>query len=355
MPTGWELTLRGHLLVALASLASCGAWMTGDTYAALAAALLISPLLVDLLWRAGGLPPLDVELRERRTQAGSLFQEVVTLRNASTRRAAFDLYVMEPRTGTRAGAAHLEALGPGQTTTVTLPGRVWRRGRFAERVLVYESCHPLGLVRNHAEITCDSELISEPARVAVPADLVQAVDDHATDPAPLRPRGAQEFYALREYRYGEDARGVHALRSAAAATLVRRVTRGQHERDACLVLDLRCPPGHGARRGNRRFEWSLSAAATLIDELPARGTSLTCFVLGTKWHRRVLTTPQACDDQLTCLAGARPTVHASLDPALLDTIRAHGTCLWIPAGGFPARDERDTIGDVRLITPEGQR
>lgn len=350
----WEFTLRGRMLTTLASLALCGAWITGDAHACLAAALLISPIVVDRLWKGRGLPPLQATLSARRTEVGSLFLETFRLRNAGPTRAIQELRVYEPKIGTRAGGAYIDALGPGRSVQLRLPCRCLRRGRLTERTLRCETSYPLGILRNHAEITCQVELIAEPARIALPPHLQQSEEDSFSDPSARSLQGSQEFYALREYRLGEDARGVHALRSASAGTLICRVTRGQQEQRPCLVLDLRRPPGYSTRRTGPRFEWSLSAAATLIDQLSRSGSQLTFFVLGAPAQLFEVSTLTEAEDLLAFLAEARPRPHNTIDAELMERIASHQSCYWIPAGGFAARRERADMRRTVLVTREPQ-
>ncbi len=352
--TRWELTLRGRMLALLASLASLGAWMTGDPNACLGAALLLAPLLVDALWRIGGLPQLEVSVAPRRTQAGALFEERVHIYNRSPRRAVRDLFLSEPATRTRAGAAHLELLGAGESATAHLPARCLRRGRYARREWECETCYPLGLVRNWAVLQCDAEVISEPARVDLATHWLPSQIEASGVPAQRR-LGSQDFYALREYRVGEDARSVHALRSAASATLVARDMRGEVDRDTCVVIDLRRPPGYAATPRNRQLEWSLGAAATLIDQLPQRGYELTVFLVDDSVAQTSCRAPLATEELLTALASASTVVHHSLHEEHIETLRSFGTCLWVAGGGFAARDDRAAVGNVRLIQRRRQR
>ncbi len=345
----WELTLQGRMVATLAALALCGAWMTGDSHACLAAALLTAPLLVDLLWRGGGLPPLQVAVAERRTQAGSVFLETIHVRNAGSRRAVRDLRIAEPRTSTRAGSGYLENLPPGSSATIRLPARCLRRGRHELRLFRCETSYPLGLLRNRTEIHYATDLTVEPARTSLNTSLLRSTEER-TESAQQSPRGNEEFFALREYRYGEDARQVHALRSASASVLVRKVMRGLQPRHPCLVLDLRRPPGRGAAQTGRLFEWSLSAAATLLDHLQRDGSDLVCFVLGKQCQTFRISSHEDAETLLGFLADARPSLHITLQQDVLEEIREHDSCLWIPAGGFEATQERGSLSAVTVVS-----
>jgi len=345
----WELTMRGRMLAILASLALCGAWITGDRHACLAAAVLLSPLLIDRVWKGRGVPELRVNLAPRRTQSGQPFLETLHLHNPS-RRSADGLRIAEQRVGARSGVGYVESLAPGDTVALSIPSRTLRRGVFGERMFVCETTHPLGILSARRRLVSSAELVSEPARISLPRHLVHSADASHAEPAPHSPDRAGEFHALRDYRYGEDLRTVHALRSAATGSLIAVDTRSQDRQHPCLVLDLRRPPAHGARRSGARFEWSLSAAATLIDEITRAGGSLVCLVLADK-PRVFEIDDGVTDDLMTCLAMVRPRRHCMLDPTTLGRIEALRNCYWVPAGGYSNPDERRRLRDVVLITP----
>ncbi|MEM7199551.1 MAG: DUF58 domain-containing protein [Planctomycetota bacterium] len=348
MKATWELTARGRTLAMLACLATCGAVAAGGPDAALAAALLLAPLLVDVLWRQGRLP-LAIELHDRRTVAGSPFVERLYLHNESRHRTLRDLRIAEPRTAGRSRAVFVERLAPGQRAIVPLPARMRRRGRLLQRVIFVETCYPLGLVRNRAAVPCRAELIVEPARAAVPLTALPAAAEMAAATAFTRSRGDGEFYALREYRVGDDAREVHALRSATQATLVRQVRRGADERDFCIVLDLRRPPGPVDATGGRYFEWALGVAARLIDTLPNGDAAVSFLLLEQPPRLCAPLTAAGATELLLHLATARPAPPLPLPDTVLDRLRQHASCLWIAAGGHPAHDERAALQRVVLL------
>lgn len=350
MQRRFELTLLGRLLMILTWLTFLASWMTDNEAARIAAALLATPLLVDALWKGGRLPPLEVGVAPRRTQAGSRFLEHLVLRNRSRRRACHDLLLAEPYTATLSGGAFLETVAPLAEVQLSLPVRLRRRGVRTMRTFTVESCFPLGVLRNAAVVTCPAELVIEPARVELPAHVLESLDRLAAFDTNDHRHGHAEFYALREYTSGEDARAVHALKSAAAGTLVRRVHRGQEVRDGCLILDLRRPAGRSARAGGPMFEWSLGAAATIVDRSIARRGRLLCLVLGTVERSWNLQTESDAEAFLTFLAQARPSPHVAAGAAQLAAAHGFQACYWIPAGGYRATDERAALGDTVLVT-----
>lgn len=349
--SSWELTPRGRMLAGLSALAVCGAWVTGDRHATLAASLLLAPILVDRLWKGWGLPHLQVLVGERRTWAGSPFLETIRLINPSRRRTVRDVYLVEDRIGTRGQGAYVEALTPGATARVQLPSRCRRRGLYTKRTFRCETSFPLGILTQRIDILCVVPLVAEPSRARLPAHVLHSIEAGTEDSA-VEDRGGGEFWSLRDYRYGDDFRGVHALRSAATGTLVSVVSRGRDEDLPCVVLDLRRPPARPAHNSDTQFEWSLSAAATLTDHFGGAGRAFTCMVLAAQHQTFEVAAPADAEDLLDFLTQARPSRHTLVDPATLEKLASFDRCIWIPAGGHPARDERAALRAVDLLSPD---
>ena len=340
----------GRLMVILASLTFLASWMTDNQAARIAAAILVAPLLVDLLWKGGRMPQLEFVVGPRRTEAGARFLEQVAVRNTGARRVCFDLVLAENYTATLAGGAYIEHLPPGVTAQVTLPARCRRRGRRAERVFFLETTYPLGVIRSSATVSVASELVSEPARVPLPASVVRALERLAAEDRSSRSPGPTDFYALREYASGDDARLVHAGKSAAVGALVRKVNRGQEVHESALVLDLRRPPARSAQRVGPLFEWSLGATAAIVDDVVSRNGRLLCCVFGRSERTWTIDEPRDAAEFLAFLAQARPSRHAPASADVLDRVRDFRVCYWVPAGGHAAADERADLEDAILVT-----
>lgn len=350
MNTNLEVTYGGRVLLLLGVLATFAAWIHKGDSVRLASAILLAPILVDLLWGGFRLPPMRLIMRRRRTESGAPFVETFTLKNLSPRRAIVDLHVREPRTDTYAGGLFIHHLDPEQSEGLQVPARTRTRGRTYVRSVVAVSSYPLGLIRRSAVLRAESELVSEPSRIPLPGHVLNALERDNSEETTLISTGEDEFHSLRDYVVGEDARLVHAMRSAATGTLVRRVLYNQQQREACLILDMRRPPGRSARLGSRRLEWSLGATATIIDAMDLESMTLTCLVIGHTDERWVLNTPERSEDFLAYLAEARPVVHRPLSPDFLANVKGFETCLWVPAGGFKASVDRASIDEPVLVT-----
>lgn len=344
----FELTPRGHVLAWLCAGSAMAAWVSGDENARLAAALLLAPLLVDFLLKPRGLSLVSARMAPRRTAVGAPFVETVHLHNQGTR-SLRECLLHELKT-MRDNRTLVDQLPPGAAQRVELHCKSTSRSHQLERVLLLQSSWPLGFFAARASLVVASELVTEPARVTLRAEVVQAVADR--DPAP-RDRSqlpGAEFHSLRDHLPEEDARGVHALRSAMLGTLVRRVTYGRLPREVGLVLDLRRPPGRRLERGGRRFEWSLGAAATLVETLLARDARIRVLVFASRTVRHHVAGPAQLRDLLTFLAEAVVGPHRPLELGVLDELRQHEHCFWIPAGGYLTRDEAVGLtGPVTVI------
>lgn len=337
-----ELTLRGRVLAWLAALAASAAWLGEDDNARIAAAMLAAPLLVDFLAKQRRMHQTAVRIAPRRTIAGAPFTEQLTLEHRG-RWPLRECLLGEPRTMRTEPPQLIPVLRPGVPQRVTYRARSHTRSHVLERVLVLTSSWPLGLFRARAVIAVAADLVTEPARVRLSAELLAAVAEREAAPRDRSALPGPEFHSLREHQAEEDARGVHALRSAALATLVRRVTRGRMPRTVGVVLDLRRPPGRRLDGGKRRFEWSLGACATLVTALRARGAEIDVVVIDTEPTRTLVQSPAREIALLTLLAEATSTRHHPLPAGLLDNLRGYEHCYWIPAGSYLATADHATL------------
>lgn len=344
-----ELTLRGRVLAGLCAVAAGAAWLGEDPNARIAAAMLAAPLLIDLLAKPRRLHETEVRVGPRRTAAGAPFTEHLTIVNTG-RSPVRECLLLEPRTMRLDPPTLIATLPPGVPQRVSARGRSLQRSHVLERVFVLVTAWPLGLFRVRAVIAITADLVTEPARVQLTANVENAIAEQQAAPRDRTRLPGPEFHSLREHQPGEDARAVHALRSASLGTLVQRVTRGRTPRTVGMVLDLRRPPGRQLGLGNRRFEWSLGAAATLIHLLRSRAAEVDVLVLDSEPSRILVRGPGQESDFLMLLAEASPTPHLPVDPATFEHLRRLEHCYWIPAGAFLATREHEAIaGTVHII------
>lgn len=347
-----ELTPRGKVVLWLAGLAAGAAWIGGDENARLAAAMLAAPLLIDFVAKQRRLHFTSVRVSARRTVAGATFMETVTVEHRG-RRTMRGCQMHEPRSMKGEAPVLLPTLQPFEPQSVQVRQRSTVRSHVLERVFLIESQWPLGMLTTRSVISSESDLVTEPMRAPLRADIIEASAqaelssvDRSTLPGP-------EFQALREYLPEEDARGVHALRSASLGTLVRRVVRGGQPQTVGVVLDLRRQPKQPKGRGLRRFEWSLGACATIVEAMRARNSIVRVMLIDTEPEQLEVRSPGQLISLLTLLSEASLSVHHNLQPDLLADLETLQHCYWIPAGGYTRAPEiRTLIGDVTMIQEE---
>lgn len=350
--TSTELTMRGRVVAWLAALAAGASWLGGDANARLAAAMLVAPLVVDFVGKQRRLHATELRVGTRRTAAGAAFTESVTVVHRGPRPLR-ECLLTETRTMRNEAPVLLPTLRPDTPTRIEVRQRSLQRSHVLERVFLLVSHWPLGMFRTRSVVRVAADLITEPARVALQADLVRAIADTEAAPRDQSHLPGPEFHSLREHQPGEDARTVHALRSAALGTLVRRVTQGRMPRTVGMVLDLRRPPGRALNQGMRRFEWSLGACATLLHLLRRRGAEVRVLVLAGEPADILVQGPAREDELLTLLAEASPSPHRPLPEELFVAIQRLEHCFWIPAGAYLASPEFAAMpGKVTLVGGE---
>lgn len=344
-----ELTLRGRILAWLAALAAGAAWLGDDPNARVAAALLGAPLVLDFLCKQRRLHETEVRVAPRRCVAGAPFAESVVVVHHG-RVPLRECLLLEPRTMRTEPPVLLPAL-PGEVPVrVELRQRSLQRSHVLERAFVLMSQWPLGLLRTRAVVRVASDMITEPARVPLRADLVRAVASSEHVPLDRSQLPGPEFHSLREHLPDEDARAVHALRSASLGTLVRRVTQGRLPQRVGIVLDLRRPPRRALNQGLRRFEWSLGACAALLQLLRRQGASARVLVLAEEAADLLVRGPAQEVELLTLLAEASPSPHRAVAAESFDALRGLEHCYWIPAGAYLAAPEFAAMpGEVTMV------
>lgn len=348
--TELELTLRGRVVAGLALLAGAAGWLAEDPHAQLAAALLLAPLLLDLLAKPRWLHRVQLHLPPRRTVAGAPFVERLAVRTPPGWFGGRDLLLFEPRTMKNRGPCFVGHLAAGAHAELPIEGRSERRGHLLERVFALTTAWPFGLWRARAVVTIAAELVTEPRRVALRRELLPSFAALRSGATERRRGQGQEFHALREHHLGDDARAVHALRSAALGVLVQRVRTGCEPQRAGLVLDLRRPPGRPLAGGQRRLEWSLGATATLVEHCRQHGAEVAVLVLDAQSEWFVVRSPQDLAALLVALAEAALVPHRPLGPEPFAALRQFAACWWVPAGSYLAAAEYAPLaGIVQLV------
>ncbi|MFM1871791.1 MAG: hypothetical protein RL398_1213 [Planctomycetota bacterium] len=349
-----ELTHRGRVLGLIAAVAAAAAWLAEDADARLAAALLAAPLLVDFVLKQRGLHLVEIAVAKRFTTAGAPYSERLELTSRS-QRPLRECLLFEPRTMRVEAPVLVPRLAPGEPLRIVLRQRSSLRSHTLERVFALTSTWPLGLLRTRAAVVVRAELVTAPAPVPLHAEVERALHDQESQRRSPRRHEGEEFHSLREHQPDEDARRVHALRSAAAGTLVRRVLRGSLPRTAGIVLDLRRPPGRRLDQGVRRFEWSLGSCVSLVRLLRDHDVEVAVAVLDAEPTALRVRTTGELQDLLTLLAEASPTQHRPASDEAFALLKDAEHRFWIPAGSYYAAPEFAAMsGRITLVGGEDE-
>jgi hypothetical protein len=329
------LTPRGRVLLGLALTSQLSGWLVGDPHVQLAAAMLTAPLLVDLLLKPRSLARVALVATVRRAIAGSPFRETLVL-TSNAPRALREVAVAQPNRG---HGGFIDVLRPEVPVRIEIPALFRERGVLATREIELSTSWPFGLVRARALLLVAQPLVVEPARTAIEPGALAAATHPGAETDGMRPFHGDEFAGLRELQLGEDARGVHALRSAAMGQLVRTIRRGQRPQQLALVVDLRLPPGGTPRTHSRRWEHGLSLAASVLDRLRQQGAAIHVTVLGEREQSLDVESTTTLWQALDVLASAQPTTHRSLESATVLALRAYSPCWWTTSDPTGVRRE----------------
>jgi uncharacterized protein (DUF58 family) len=198
--------------------------------------------------------------------------------------------VLEPGGMTFGGVARVrdqlpEALGEARWYGFAAGLGVWRqtvrydvtprwRGRHLLGPVERSTADGLGLARSQRTLAGSSELLVTP-RVEPLANLRGASGvGLATDtPLPRAGLGSADDVLIREYRQGDDVRRIHWRSTARTGELMVRREERSWDPSATVVIDNRSA-GYSTRRHDERFEWAVSAAASIAVHLLGDGFEL---------------------------------------------------------------------------------
>jgi uncharacterized protein (DUF58 family) len=229
----------------------------------------------------------------RRVAAGEIYAGQaaavrVELTNVDPRVDVFSVSVEDDdRTTTDDACAPVFAVRIGAGRTVEIPATVTlsQRGRHAMPAAVVATRFPFGLFVKRRELPRGAPLLVYPRLVPAPAPMA---DDPRTDlgDAPRRRARAGEFFALREYRDGDDLRRIHW---PAVARLGRPVVREyEADGDRQMMLELR-----RGTTGEPGFEAEIEHCASVAVAALGRDA----LAVGLRYAGEVLVTPGSGDEQ----------------------------------------------------------
>jgi len=162
---------------------------------------------------------------------------------------------------------HVAADGEYLSRTETIPSR---RGRVRLETFRVSTRFPFGLVAASRDFHQEGSLLVWPARGSLIGSLLHKGEAETASPAPsVRAGGQDEFYGLREYRLGDNARWIHWRRSAGRSEPVIREMSRPRPRTLWVVIDTHLPDRSPGAVGLR--ERAIRFAGTLIEDTLAAG------------------------------------------------------------------------------------
>jgi uncharacterized protein (DUF58 family) len=161
-----------------------------------------------------------------------------------------------------------------------------RRGRFHLRLVRLSTTFPFGLISASRQFSQESSLVVWPAHAELTRPVLgKGEAQTAAAAASFRPGGQEEFYGLREYRLGDNAKWIHWRRSAGRPELVVREMARPRPRTLWVVLDTRLAETSLADRQAR--ERAIRLAAAVVEDALAQGYRVGA-VLGHSGQARIV-------------------------------------------------------------------
>jgi uncharacterized protein (DUF58 family) len=232
-----------------------------ELFAVSAAALFVLLCGVGWIWRR----PWDLrsarQVTPTRVAAGEDAHVELGFRNRARHRSPV-VAARDPFDGGRHWAAFLVApLAAGETVRASYQVPTTRRGVFEVGPLRLEITDPFGLVSGTRRGAAPSTFTVHPRVVAlVLAGLPSGADQHADARSFISQHGS-DFYAVRDYRTGDDLRRVHWPSTARHDELMIRQEETSTQGRVTIAVDLRSSTWAGD--GNEGLETALSAAASV--------------------------------------------------------------------------------------------
>lgn len=262
-------TAAGAALLALGAALPIGGRLLGVKELYEVGVGLVALTILALMQLHRGRRPVRVDRRlmpGNRISAGSIATVEVTVSNPG--RPATPLLRYEERAAELLGAAVVEEIGrlrPGETTTFSHRLAATRRGVYRLGPASLIATDPFRLTREKTAISEEISLFVYPRTELLTPGPVAGVssgsfDSHGATPA--SPSG--EFFAIREYSSGDEARKIHWRSTARMGRLMVRQDQHHHEPRAAVILDNRPGAYSGEAGASRRFEAAVSSAASLV-------------------------------------------------------------------------------------------
>ncbi len=230
---------------------------------------LILGMMLSLIILSGVLS--EVSLRHVRVKrgpptriyAGRPFLMSMSVKNTKTRFPSFSIEVEDLVDGEPLDKkCYFLKIPAGRTQETSYRYLFERRGLYRYDGMRISTKFPFALFRKSREADLTAQVLAFPAIKPVP-DLMSSSQRLEGDDGELRKGRGGEFYGLREWREGDDARDVHWRTSAHAGHLMVREWEVESSRGVSVVLN----NVRSADTDDEELEEAVSLAASICDRL----------------------------------------------------------------------------------------
>jgi len=257
-----KLRTSGIVFVSAAGFVLVSAWNTGNNLLYIVLGMMASLLMVSVISSRMTVSRLSVDRSFPATvYAGASTDMVIRVRNNKSMFHSFSLAV-ETGPADRGSGAYILKVEPGNVATVVTPRTFTKRGLHHLEPTRLSTSYPFGLFEQGMLCNGQRDVLVYPEIV----DLKQSVVDRVLVRGDVVSRGRRgrgtEYYGLREYFHGDDARLISWKVSAKQGKLMLREFEKPQRKGLTLVLDTDLAGQNGAH-GDERFEEAVKFSASL--------------------------------------------------------------------------------------------
>ncbi len=264
-----KLRTSGIVFVSAAAFVLVSAWNTGNNLLYIVLGMMVSLLMVSVISSRVTLSRLSVDRSFPATvHAGRPADIVVRIRN---NKRVFDSFSLAVESGPtdRDSGSYILKVGPGDVATVVTPRTFTKRGLYHLEPTRLSTSYPFGLFEQGIVCNGQREVLVYPEIRELKGSVVDRVlvrGDVAS--RGIRGRGT-DYYGLREYLHGDDARLISWKVSAKQGKLMLREFEKPQRNGLTLVLDTDLAgqdDAHGIDRFEDAVKFSASLAALCLRE-----------------------------------------------------------------------------------------
>ena len=256
----FKLRTSGIVFASAAAFVLVSAWNTGNNMLYIVLGMMVSLMMVSVISSHVTLSRLSVDRSFPATvHAGQSADLVVRVRNNKTTFHSFSLAV---HSGSTDQGAYILKVEPGNVATVVTPRTFTKRGLYPLEPTRLSTGYPFGLFEQGMLCNGRREVLVYPEI----RELKQSVMDRVLARGDVASRGRRgrgtDYYGLREYSHGDDARLISWKVSAKQGKLMLREFENPERKGLVLVLDTDLA-GQDTAHARDRFEEAVKFSASL--------------------------------------------------------------------------------------------